>query len=362
MRGDSGGACHDAIVTARAGGRLTIADVARAAGVSTSAVSYALNGKPGVSEATRARVIEVAGELGWRPHSAARSLSAARTDTVGLVLARPESTLGDESFYMQLITGIEAELAEQGTGLLLQLVADEDACVEVYRRWAAQGRVDGVLVTDVVREDPRPAFLRGAALPAVVMGGEVAAGLPRVVGDDQWAVQQVVDHLAQLGHQRIARVSGHPGFLHVHQRDEAFVAVARSAGLRPQVVPTDFTAQASRRATAGLLARRARPTAVVYDNDVMAVAALAAVHAQGVRVPEDLSLVAWDDSTLCSLVHPRLTAVARDIRALGALAARRLLALLSGAQIEVDEPGPPSHLVVRESTAAPGLGPGPGRG
>ena len=339
-------------MTTPSGRRLTIADVARVAGVSTGAVSYALNGKPGVSEATRARVVEVARELGWRPHSAARSLSRARSGTVGLVLARPASTLGDESFYMQLITGIEAELAEQGTGLLLQLVSDGAACVEVYRRWAAQGRVDGVLVSDVVRDDPRPAFLRSAGLPAVVMGGDAVPELPRVAGDDAQAVQQVVAHLAQLGHRRIARVSGDPNLLHVHQRDEAFRAAARTAGLRCEVVRTDFTAQASRRATARLLARRTPPTAVVYDNDVMAVAALAEVQGHGRRVPDDLSLVAWDDSTLCSLVHPRLTAVARDICGLGALAARRLLALLAGSEIEVDVPGPPSHLVVRESTAA----------
>nr|WP_205706800.1 LacI family DNA-binding transcriptional regulator [Kineococcus vitellinus] len=349
---------------------MTIADVARAAGVSTGAVSYALNGKPGVSEATRARVIQVAGELGWRPHSAARSLSVARTGTVGLVLARPASTLGDESFYMQLITGIEAELAQQGTGLLLQMVPSEDACVEVYRRWVAQGRVDGVLVSDIVHDDPRPAFLREAGLPAVAMGGDAALGLPRVVGDDERAVQQVVAHLAELGHRHVARVSGLPGLLHVRLRDEAFTAAARSAGLHPQLVSTDFTARASRRATERLLQRRVRPTAVVYDNDVMAVAGLAVVQAHGLRVPQEVALVAWDDSALCSLVHPRLTAVARDIRGLGALAARRLLRLLaegdSGADAgagagdeaeaqvaaAADVPAPASRLVVRESTSA----------
>ena len=115
--------------------RATIADIAQRAGLSKGAVSYALNGLPGVSESTRQRVLKLAAEMGWRPNSAARALSASRAGALGLVMARPASTLGVEPFFMKLLSGIENTLAARLTALLLQVVPDHDAEVEAYRRW-----------------------------------------------------------------------------------------------------------------------------------------------------------------------------------------------------------------------------------
>jgi DNA-binding LacI/PurR family transcriptional regulator len=115
--------------------RPTIADIAEAAGVSKGAVSYALNGKPGVSDRTRARILEIAGRMGWHPSSAARALSEGRTGAVGLVVGRPAWVLGVEPFFMQLISGVEAGLAASGTALLLQVTQDARAEEAAYRRW-----------------------------------------------------------------------------------------------------------------------------------------------------------------------------------------------------------------------------------
>ncbi|WP_143587850.1 LacI family DNA-binding transcriptional regulator, partial [Streptomyces alboverticillatus] len=150
--------------------RPTMKDIARRAGVSESAVSFALNDRPGVSDATRERVRRVAEQLGWRPSTAARALSGEGAATVGLVLARPARTLGVESFFLQLLSGVQETLVGHGLGLLFQVVEDLDAECAVHRRWWAEHRVDGLLVVDPRDGDPRPALLAELGLPAVIVG------------------------------------------------------------------------------------------------------------------------------------------------------------------------------------------------
>src|SRR3954451_23766939 len=135
--------------------RPTIADIARRAGVSKGAVSYALNGQPGVSEATRQRIVAIAQEIGFNPNSAARALSGASARAVGLTLCRPARILSIEPFFMGLISGFEAELSARGFALTLQVVGTPEGEVEVYRRWWGERRVDGVIVTDLRENDIR---------------------------------------------------------------------------------------------------------------------------------------------------------------------------------------------------------------
>ena len=150
--------------------RVTIKEIARRAGVSKGAVSYALNNQPGVSEATRARVLKVAEELEWVPNRAARQLSAARSETFGLVLARTAKTLSEEPFYMGFVGGVESVLGEKSYALALQVVADLPTELATYRKWAAERRVDGVIVVDLRVDDPRIPLLRKLGVPAVLVG------------------------------------------------------------------------------------------------------------------------------------------------------------------------------------------------
>ena len=136
------------------GRRTTIKDIAERAGVSKGAVSYALNGRPGVSEETRDRILAIAEELGWYPNRAARSLSASRADACGLILARPASTLALEPFFMEFIAGVEACLSPRAIGLTIQLAGSVEEEIESYRRWFGEHRVDGVFVFDIVHERP----------------------------------------------------------------------------------------------------------------------------------------------------------------------------------------------------------------
>lgn len=340
--------------------RPTIKDIARQAGVSESAVSFALNNRPGVSQDTRARIRRVAEELGWQPNSAARALSGEQSGAVGLVLARPAHTLGVESFFLQLVSGIQEVLAAGRIALLFQVVEDIDAECAVYRRWWAERRVDGVVVVDPRTEDPRPALLEQLALPAVTVGetgqgsGSPAA-LSAVRADDVGAMAQVFEHLYGLGHRRIAHVAGLPGLAHTQRRISSLRAEAQRLGLGPgqvRSVATDYSDAEGAQATRRILAEAEPPTAIVYDNDVMAVAGVAVASELGIPVPGGLSVVAWDDSALCRVTRPRLTALVRDTAGFGRLAAEELLAVLAGGPPRSRESERP-RLEPRESTAPP---------
>lgn len=325
--------------------RPTIKDIAAAAGVSKGAVSLALNGRAGVSESTRARVLDVASTLGYRPSVTARALSSASADAVGLVLVRPPRALGDEAFFFQLIAGMQSEMS---SALLLQVVSSRDAEIALYQRWWAEHRVDGVFLVDLLVSDPRVELMSSLGLPAVVVGGAGHHGsLASVWADDYAAMTSVVEYLKSLGHRRIARVAGLSSLLHTVRRDQAFESAVDGV-----IVSGDYTAEAGAAATRSLLGSVEPPTAIVYDNDVMAVAGAEVALSLGVVVPDELSIVAWDDSVLCQ--HGRLTALSRDTFAFGARAARALLAVVEGASpTDVEDVLP--ELVVRGSTgAAPG--------
>ncbi|WP_049564430.1 LacI family DNA-binding transcriptional regulator [Nonomuraea sp. SBT364] len=334
--------------------RPTIADIARRAGVSKVAVSYALNDRPGVSPAKRAAIKAIAEEIGWRPNSAARALNGARARSVGLTVCRPARILGVEPFFMELISGIESELSGRSYALMLQVVSSPDQEMEVYRRWWGEGRVDGAILVDLRFSDARVTALKELGLPAVVIGHPSEAGsLTPVWSDDAVAIRETVEYLAALGHRRIARVAGLPELVHTVLRDQAFTAACDDLGLDGHtIMHTDYTGEEGARATRRLVSAATRPTAIVYDNDIMAVAGMSAATEMRLDIPGDLSIVAWDDSPLSQVVRPALSALTRDIPAYGAHAARALLALIAGEEVPgiKDES---ARLVPRGSTAPP---------
>jgi len=334
--------------------RPTIADIARRAGVTKAAVSFALNGQPGVSAATRKRILAIAEEIGFQPNSAARALSDGRAGAVGLIIDRPARTLGVEPFFMQLISGIQAELSLDHTALLFTVAEDQDAEIAMYRSWWAQRRVDGVFLVDLQIDDRRVAVLEELRMPAVVIGTPAGAGsLPAVWQDDAAATRAVMEYLAGAGHRRIARVTGIPRFWHTKIRTDAFGAAARALGVHPMLMEADYTGENGATATRRLLRGSPPPTAILYDNDLMAVSGLGAAQQMGVDVPAELSIVAWDDSALCEFVHPPLSALTRDVAAYGAHAARALAQAAAGATVGHYEEAPPV-LTVRGSTGPPG--------
>ena len=331
--------------------RPTIADVARRAGVTKAAVSFALNNQPGVSAATRERILAIAAEVGFQPSSAARALSGGRAQAFGLVIDRPGRLLGIEPYFMQLISGIQAELSGQHLALLFTLAEDHDAEIMLHRGWWAQRRVDGVFLVDLQVDDPRVPALERLGMPAFAIGARQAAGsLPAISLNVRAAAETAITHLTGLGHQRIGRVTGLPHYWHTRHRADTLTKVGAPLGIEVVTVEADYSGESGARATRDLLNQPAPPTAILYDNDVMAVAGLGEAQRQGVRVPAELSLLAWDDSTLCELVHPALTALRHDVAGVGAQAARCLTQLTCGGPAEgFTEPAP--TLMARASTA-----------
>lgn len=333
--------------------RITINDIARAAGVSKGAVSYALNGRPGVSESTRTRILGVADSMGWAPNRTARLLSGSRTDAYGLVLARSPRVLASEPFYMEFVAGIESVLSERSSALLLQVVPDIDSELAVYRRWWSEQRVDAAILVDLRIDDPRIVLLKELELPAVCVGAVGhAGGLTTVWIDETKAMTAAVHYLASLGHRHLGRVAGMGDLGHTKVRGAAFTAACRNLGLRAEIVHTDFSADGGRAATRTLMDSADRPTALMFDNDLMAVSSLGALSELGVDVPGEVSVLAWDGSPLCEITHPQLSAMSHDVVAFGAHVARRLVDLVDGAAPAAFEEQTPT-LLARGSTAPP---------
>lgn len=329
--------------------RPTINDVASAAGVSKGAVSFALNDRPGVAPQTRQRILEVAAQLGWTPSPRAQALSFSKALAVGLVVARPPEILRADAFFPAFISGLETVLSQHGHALLL-MVADHDD-ETTYRRLAKEGRVDGVFVTDLRVDDPRPALLAELGMPNVVVGPDLDDDSTPTLGiDDAPGIRAAVQHLVGLGHTQIAHVSGPQSMVHGRSRRTAWAATLADAGLPLGIcVEGDFSAESGAAATVALLELAERPTAIVYANDLMAMAGLSLAVARGVSVPGQLSVTGFDDMEISAHLQPSLTTVNTDVVAWGRAAATHLLAL-----IRMQEPPVanlrPARLVLRGST------------
>jgi DNA-binding LacI/PurR family transcriptional regulator len=315
--------------------RPTIGDIARRAGVSKAAVSYALNGRPGVSEETRDRVSRIAHALGWRANTAALALSAERAGVVGLVVPGPAP--------WAMIEGIERELAVDGVALQLAIVRDAEAETETYRDWWAARRVDGVLVIDPRSNDPRIPLLHKLNVPVVLVGAG-APDMSAVLDDPAAECRRAVEHLIERGHTRLGHVAGRTGLYRNVHRKEALRQVAQELlGTAPMETQGDLEA------TKELLAKPDPPSAVIYDEDATAAATVAHASLLNVRIPAQLAVVAWGDSSVCQLVRPGVTAIRHDDGADGASAARLLLNHLKTGIPEQRMVGP-GELVVRGTT------------
>ncbi|MFC8793870.1 LacI family DNA-binding transcriptional regulator [Streptomyces cinereoruber] len=336
------------------GRRVTINDVAAMAGVSKGAVSIAFNNRPGVSPATRERIFTAARELGWSPNQTARNLSGQRAGIVGLAICRPARLLGLEPFYMEFISGIEDVLAERSCSLLLRLVRDLDEESTLYREWWRSRTVAGAILVDFHQDDPRVPPLRVLGMPVVAVGHpSLTGGFPSVWTDDASAAAEAVRYLAALGHRRIARVGGPAGLGHSGIRAAAFEATMAELGLGGgRQVATGFVGEEGARATRSLLMSQDRPTAIVYDNDIMAVAGAAVASEMGLSVPDDVSLLAWDDSQLCRLTHPPMSAMSHDVHHFGEEVARTLFGIIEGTHKGARQVPTPS-LTPRGSTGPP---------
>ncbi|WP_394248754.1 LacI family DNA-binding transcriptional regulator [Arthrobacter pityocampae] len=333
----------------------TIAGLAKRLGISKASVSYALNGQPGVSDLTRRRVLDLAEELDWYPSSSARALSRSRAGAVGMVLAADPLLIGTEPYHMGLLTGIETALAAGDTSLMLRMVGNDPVQERAtYERWAGERKVDGVLVFDHLLDDPRPALLDRLGLPFVLHGAPESGALPtfsRTTTDHAVDATTIVDHLHAVGHRRIAHVSGPHRFVHEAERVRGVRERAARHGMEVLPYEANYALLAGHGAVTALLrAPEAPVTAVVFGNDLMAMGGLLALRELGLRCPDDVAVISWDDSLHCQLATPAVTALSRNPGMQGRVAAELLLAVLDTGTIRT-ESMPRSELMVRASTA-----------
>ncbi|WP_104167871.1 LacI family DNA-binding transcriptional regulator [Arthrobacter sp. SX1312] len=333
----------------------TITGLAKRLGISKASVSYALNGQPGVSELTRRRVLDLAEELDWYPSSSARALSRSRAGAVGMVLSADPLLIGTEPHYMAMLAGIETALAEGDMALMLRMV-DKGPVQEqsTYERWAGERKVDGVLIFDHLHDDPRPTLLDRLGLPFVLHSAPASAAPASYSGtttDHAVDAATIVDHLHDRGHRRIAHVSGPHRFVHEEERIRGVRERAARHGLEVVQVETDYALTSGHDAVVTLLrAPEAPVTAMVFGNDLMAMGGLLALRELGLRCPDDVAMVSWDDSLHCRLASPAVTALSRNPGMQGRVAAELLLALLDTGTIQT-KPMPHGELVLRSSTA-----------
>lgn len=333
----------------------TLGDVAARAGVSISAVSRVLSNHPSarVSAATRERIVEAARDLRYRPNFAGRALKSARTQVVGLVV--PDLT---NALFTELMHGAEDEAAARGYTVLLGRSDDVRPGGEVIARLIGEGRVDGMVVQvgDSVRREGLGELLATPA-PIVLLNSAHEGHVGSVVLDDRTGARMATEHLVELGHRRIGLANGLRRSFTAQRRRAGFKDAMDAAGLP---VPRDhetwlgYAADNGRTALHRLMALPEPPTGVVVANVNAAIGALAEARRLGVRVPDDLSLVAVHDSWTAENTWPPLTAVRMQFYAMGRTAVRAVIRRIETgdtADEVITDPAP--ELVVRESSAPP---------
>ena len=330
---------------------VSIRDIARLANVSDSTVSRALRDSPLVKIETREKIHRIAEESGYRASAVARSLATRRTRTIGVVV----TTIADP-FAAETVCGIEEAAGEHGYSLFLaNSHADPYREAKVVTSFEER-RVDGVVVTSSRVGTLWAPLLAGMRVPIVLINGQHPSdNIHWVVIANAQASREATRHLIQLGHQRIAYLGDRHGYQSDTERFGGYRKALDEADLpfEPDlVVYGDGKPEGGVRAMEILLALPKPPTAVFCFNDFSAVGALRRIHASGLRVPDDISLVGFDDLNIAQYAEPPLTTVRQPKQHMGRLAVEILLKLLAGADAEycITVPG---ELIVRESTAPP---------
>ncbi len=305
----------------------TIKHVAEAAGVSTATVSRVLSGKNPVSEEVRSRVLSAVESLEYRPNALARSLREETTKTLGLVVSNVMNP-----FFTAVARAVEDAASEKGYSVIL-CNADEDADKEdFYLDVLFQKRVDGLIISPARNRSRQLSRYVRAGVPVIFVDRSIEGlGIPTVRVDGRRAIEELVEYLVRLGHERLAIVSGPPEVVSGAERLNAFLDGARK---RKVTIPEeyvrlgDFRRESGRQAMRELLQLRQRPTAVFAANNLMCLGALQAAKEAGCRIPEDISIASFDDVTWFELLEPPVTAITQPTQELGAMAARMLLEVL----------------------------------
>jgi DNA-binding LacI/PurR family transcriptional regulator len=258
---------------------------------------------------------------------------------------------GTDPFFEELLTGMEEALDRHEATVMLRQFGSYQDELDAYPRWAGSGDVDAVVVVDSQEKDSRARLCLELGLPVVVLGGPATTGVSLVDVDNSGAMEMAVNFLAELGHRTVGRVSGPAHLHHTKARSVAFDRALASRGLGGFSLEGDYSAGSGAARTRQMLTGAERPSAIVYDNSIMAVAGLSAVHEAGMKVPQDVSLLAWDDGPHCRLSDPPFSVVSLDVYELGRIVAEVLMQTYSGA-LQTVVHVPTARIIQRGSTSS----------
>lgn len=328
-------------------GTVTIRDVSRLARVSMSTVSRVLNGNVPVAESTRNRVLQAVSELDYRPNAFARSLATNRSGGVGVIVNELTSP-----YYGVMVSGVEGVVEEAGMHILVASgkaeVAFEQRAIEILR----SRRVDALVLHVEALSDESVLELMAGDLPVVLVGRHIAeAGDRSLSMDNEFGGRLATDYLLENGHRVIGHLTGPLNFPDSRARLHGYRQALGAAGVDytdELVIESDWLDEGGYGAAQRLLRRRPDITAIFAGNDQMAAGVLQALRDAGRSIPEDISVVGFDDVLFARYLYPSLTTVRQPLHEMGAAAARLVLSALGGKEVEVPRKFEP-ELIRRQS-------------
>jgi LacI family transcriptional regulator len=334
-------------------GRATIRDIADLAGVSIATVSRVLNDRPDVAPGTRENVLQVVRQQGFSTNRGARGLSSGRTGMIGLTLP-----LVADAYFGPMLGGAAEALHERDMRIVLApTLHQHDREVSLLER-LMRGTTDGAILMLPEESADELLMLQRQGFPFVVVDPREPPpdGIACVAAMHASGAKAATEHLLQLGHRRIGAIAGAPGWYATEERLIGFRAALAGAGilLDPElVVYSDWRTPRGTEAAEQLLSLPEPPTAIFGFNDNVAIGALHAAHKRGISVPEDLSVVGFDDTEPAKIVTPQLTSVRQPLAEMGRTGVSLLLRIIEGPRVDALRMELATTLVIRDSTAPP---------
>ncbi|MEO8612023.1 MAG: LacI family DNA-binding transcriptional regulator [Chloroflexota bacterium] len=340
--------------------RLNLEDIAKKAGVSRSTVSRVINKEPYVSAKTRTRVMEVIEQESFRPNPAARMLVTQRTHIIGMVVPQISNVFfADNSYFPMLLQGASSAINEHDHSMLLWLQQDGENREQFSQRIARNRLMDGMVLCSIIESDPIVEMALETGMTFVTVerpigfANKVSDQFSYVTVDNVHAANMAVEHLIRLGRKRIAHITGHLTIADGQDRLQGYRQAILRAGMpldENLIFPGFFTREYGYLGMKTLL--KYKPDAVFAGGDTTAQGALQAIHEAGLRVPDDIAIVGFDDLDIATQMTPKLTTIRQPVQQKGATAASLLIDKIEGRANGPQRVILPTELVIRQSCGA----------
>lgn len=334
----------------------TIKDIARVAGVSVTTVSRGLNGYADVSEKTRKKILDIAKELNYSPNTLARSLVMNTSRTIGLLVSGLNKSSSKDNITFNILAGINSFVGESGYDLILFSTNSVKQAEKTYTQLCRERRVDGAIIQGIRTDDPYLKEVVESDIPCVLIDIPLTSKtVGYVTTHNVLGAKKAVQHLISLGHEKIGLINGHEFAFVSQERLKGYEQALSDAGLvcnEEWIKNGEFSDRVAEEVSLKLLKEHPEVTAIFCASDLMALGVLKSARKLGIAVPNDLSIIGFDNIMLSSYVSPSLTTIAQDTFQIGYEAAKLLLSIFeNGASSHVVTVG--TELITRESTKSP---------